>query len=174
MKQNSCLLILSFGLIFVAQVQCLTLEEVQILVKDEVQILVKHQVEVLVKDQVDLKAENRFLRDQILSLNSQMTSLSSAKDVCPCDLTYIEDWLKENSIDLTNLRVAAVLLQNVVDDLTDLTDDITDDLTNLTDLTDDITDDLTNITKSPIGTITAWVPKVQQNQPSVIELPSGN
>jgi hypothetical protein len=159
MKQNSCLLILSFGLIFVAQVQCLTLEEVQILVKDEVQILVKHQVEVL-KDQVDLKAENRFLRDQIISLNSQMTSLSSAKDVCPCDLTYIEDWLKENSIDLTNLRVAAVLLQNVVDDLTDLTDDITDDLT--------------NITKSPIGTITAWVPKVQQNQPSVIELPSGN
>jgi hypothetical protein len=31
-----------------------------------------------------------------------------------------------------------------------------------------------NLTKSPIGTITAWVPKVQQNQPSAIELPSGN
>jgi hypothetical protein len=31
-----------------------------------------------------------------------------------------------------------------------------------------------NLSKSPIGTILAWVPKVQQNQLSVIELPSGN
>jgi cell division protein FtsB len=117
-----------FWVDFVAQVQCLTLEEVQ--------ILVKNQVEVLVKDHVDLKAENHLLRDQIISLNSQImsfssakddisslkmeiqrltdevTRLSSARDDCPCDLTYIDDWLKENSIDITNLRVDAGLLND--------------------------------------------------------------
>jgi hypothetical protein len=67
--------------------------------------------------------------------------INSDKNDCPCDLTYLEDWLRENSIDITSLRVHTALLEE---------------------------------SKSPIGTIIAWVPKVQQNKSSVIELPLGN
>jgi hypothetical protein len=157
----------SFGFLFVAQVQCLTLEQVEVLVKDQIEVLVKDQIEVLVEDQIEvlvknqvealvkdqvevftksLKAENRLLKDQLIHqmMENQLLRdklINSDKNDCPCDLTYLEDWLRENSIDITSLRVHTALLEE---------------------------------SKSPIGTIIAWVPKVQQNKSSVIELPLGN
>jgi hypothetical protein len=81
MKQNSFYLILSFGLIYVTKVQCLTLEQVEILVKNQVEDLTKS----LQNDVSNLIAENEILRLERSHSRSTLT-----QDECPCDLALIE------------------------------------------------------------------------------------
>jgi ABC-type transporter Mla subunit MlaD len=125
-------------------------------------------------------------------------TLNSAKDDCPCDLSLIEQLIQEN---ITNLRIVTVLLNDHSKELDkkletlnatskaeheaideailsngELIQNVTETIELIQNVTETIqksVDDI-NLTKSPIGTILPFVPKVQQNKTSIIELPSDN
>jgi hypothetical protein len=120
-------------------------------------------------------------------------TLNSAKDDCPCDLSLIEQLIQEN---ITNLRIVTVLLNDhskeldkkletlnatskaeheAIDEAILSNGELIQNVTETIELIQNVTsvDDI-NLTKSPIGTILPFVPKVQQNKTSIIELPSDN
>jgi hypothetical protein len=120
-------------------------------------------------------------------------TLNSAKDDCPCDLSLIEQLIQEN---ITNLIIVTVLLNDhskeldkkletlnatskaeheAIDEAILSNGELIQNVTETIELIQNVTsvDDI-NLTKSPIGTILPFVPKVQQNKTSIIELPSDN
>jgi hypothetical protein len=118
-------------------------------------------------------------------------TLNSAKDDCPCDLSLIEQLIQEN---ITNLRIVTVLLNDhskeldkkletlnatskaeheAIDEAILSNGELIQNVTETIELIQKSVDDI-NLTKSPIGTILPFVPKVQQNKTSIIELPSDN
>jgi chromosome segregation ATPase len=165
--------------IIVVQVECLNLQQIDVLIKS-----LQGDVQSLKAENVQLRKENQAIVQTLKKLRKPGVSIKL--DDCPCDLSSIEESIQDNGEDITHLRINVALVVNDNHDIrrefeikmeslnTTLNVEHEAILSNgdLIQKVQQTVDDI-NFTKPPIGTIMAWISKVNANLESEIDLPLG-